>query len=171
MEGEPDRTLREAWLRSYPALVGALTALTGSRAEAEDATQEAFARAVTAWRSGVPDNPDAWLRTAAVNRARSRFRRRRRGQELSRLIPDPGPVPAPTPDRVDLLTALRHLPSAQREALVLHHLLDMPVEEISRDLRTPVGTVKARLSRGRAALAALLGEEPSTVDRPEVPHA
>ena len=47
---------------------------------------------------------------------------------------------------------------AQREAIALHHLADLPVAEVALTLGVPEGTVKARLSRGRDALAALLSE-------------
>ena len=65
-------------------------------------------------------------------------------------------------DRLALMAALRRLPAAQREAIALHHLADLPVAEVALTLGVPEGTVKARLSRGRAALAELL--EPSKED-------
>ena len=58
--------------------------------------------------------------------------------------------------RVALVEALRRLPEHQRQALVLHHLCDLPVRDVARETGVPEGTVKARLSRGRVALAALL---------------
>ena len=61
------------------------------------------------------------------------------------------------------MAALRQLPAAQREAIALHHLADLPVAEVALTLGVPEGTVKARLARGRAALAALL-TEPSKED-------
>ena len=44
-------------------------------------------------------------------------------------------------------------------ALVLHHLADLSVAEVARELEVPEGTIKARLSRGRAALAELLRDD------------
>lgn len=41
--------------------------------------------------------------------------------------------------------------------LVLHHCLDLPVEQVATELGVPVGTVKSRLSRGRMVLTQLLG--------------
>jgi RNA polymerase sigma-70 factor (ECF subfamily) len=41
---------------------------------------------------------------------------------------------------------------------VLYHLCDLSVNDIADEVNAPVGTVKARLSRGRAALASLLGD-------------
>jgi RNA polymerase sigma-70 factor (ECF subfamily) len=61
---------------------------------------------------------------------------------------------------VALVAALKKLPEAQRLAIVLHHVADLSVEEVAAETGAPVGTVKARLSRGRAALAVLLSEEP-----------
>ena len=58
-----------------------------------------------------------------------------------------------------MIEALRRLPEAQREAVALHHLADLPVAEIAELLGVPEGTVKSRLMRGREALAALLSEE------------
>jgi RNA polymerase sigma-70 factor (ECF subfamily) len=57
---------------------------------------------------------------------------------------------------VALLAALRRLPETQRQALVLHHLCDLPVQAVAREVGVPEGTIKARLSRGRTALAVLL---------------
>ena len=60
---------------------------------------------------------------------------------------------------VALLLALRKLPAGQREVIALHHLADMTVAQVADLLGLPTGTVKARLSRGRAALASLLVTE------------
>ncbi|WP_346125617.1 RNA polymerase sigma factor, partial [Micromonospora coerulea] len=46
-------------------------------------------------------------------------------------------------------------------AIALHYLLGMPVAEVARETDVPEGTVKARLSRGRRALANLLEATPS----------
>jgi DNA-directed RNA polymerase specialized sigma24 family protein len=66
----------------------------------------------------------------------------------------------PTPVEVPGLTeALRALPMAQRKAVVLHHLLDLPVDQVAVELGVPVGTVKSRLARARGALATHLAPE------------
>ena len=61
--------------------------------------------------------------------------------------------------RLVLLNALRKLPLEQREALALHYLADLPVADVARRIGVPLGTIKARLSRGRDALAQLLDED------------
>jgi RNA polymerase sigma-70 factor (ECF subfamily) len=57
-----------------------------------------------------------------------------------------------------LVEAMRHLPEAQRTALALHYFCDLTVEQIAAETGTRPNTVKARLSRGRAALAVELVE-------------
>lgn len=155
--------LRELYAASYRRLVGQLSALTGSVAEAEDLVQEAFARAAPRWaRLRTYENPEAWLRTVAVNLARSRWRSARRALAArGRLAADEAQPTPGSEEHLDLVRALRALPAAQREALVLFHVADLPVEDVAHTLGVPVGTVKARLSRGRAALALQLRPPPS----------
>jgi DNA-directed RNA polymerase specialized sigma24 family protein len=67
-DGEFVRAMYDA---SYRRLVGQLVVATGSLAEAEDAVQEAFTRALNHARTfRGTDNPEAWLRVVAMNVAR-----------------------------------------------------------------------------------------------------
>jgi len=155
--------VQEVYATSYRRLVGQLTGVTGDPVEAEDAVMEAFARAVNSSRAFLAaDNPEAWLRTVAVNVTRTRWRRSRFFRDVShRLVaaqPGRGAYDDLPEDRLVLLAALRRLPAAQREAIALHHLADLPVHEVAEAVGAPVGTVKARLARGRATLAELLTE-------------
>jgi RNA polymerase sigma-70 factor, ECF subfamily len=155
-----DELVREVFDASYRRLVGQLFAVCGDLGDAEEVVQEAFVRAVQNERKFVAlDNPEAWLRTVAVNLARSRHSRRALGHRLLRRSSatiDTRRSPELGPDHVALVTALKALPRTQREAIALYYLADLPVEEVARTVGAPAGTVKARLSRGRAALAALL---------------
>ena len=159
-------SLREVYDGCYRRLVGQLYAVCGNLAEAEDAVQEAFVRAVEKPRRFAQvDNPEAWLRTVALNVARSRFRRTVVFHGLiSRAGPPPDAVPGMSPDHVDLVDALRRLPWEQREAITLHHIVDLPIREIALQLGIPEGTVKARLSRGRTRLAPLVRDFTEEVD-------
>jgi RNA polymerase sigma-70 factor (ECF subfamily) len=151
--------IQALYAASYRRLLAQLIGVTGSVAEAEDVLQEAFVRALDHPRRlrGI-DNPEAWLRTVAVNIARSRWRRAQRFLGLApRLVEEH--VDGATDDHVVLLQALRQLPAGQREVIALHHLADLTVEQVAETLGLPTGTVKARLSRGRAALSALLVKE------------
>ncbi|MGZ4438127.1 MAG: RNA polymerase sigma factor [Nocardioidaceae bacterium] len=155
--------VRELYDASYRRLVGQLVGVTGSAAEAEDVVQEAFVRGIGHARTlRRADNPEAWLRTVAVNLARSRWRRMQRFAGLMPRLTADEPDPGDLAGRVALLAALRRLPAAQREAIALHHLADLPVHEVAATLGVPTGTVKARLARGRAALAVLLSEPEPT---------
>lgn len=55
---------------------------------------------------------------------------------------------------------MRTLRERQRVVLVLHYLADLPVGQIAAELRCPIGSVKAWLSRGRVALAAAVADQP-----------
>lgn len=154
-----DTQIQQLYATSYRRLLGQLIAVTGSVSEAEDVVQEAFVRALARpQRLQDADNPEAWLRTVAVNLARSRWRR---AQRLFWLAPKLVTQPAEpdTEGHVVLLKALRQLPPGQREVIALHHLSDLSVQQTADTLGVPVGTVKARLSRGRAAMLDLLVKE------------
>ena len=107
-------------------------------------------------RCAAADNPEAWLRTVAWRIAASRWRKAKNGAAAHAAARPPEPAPEPSPDSVALTEALRQLPESQRRTIVLHHLVDLSVAEVARELGVPEGTVKARLSRGRAALAEIL---------------
>lgn len=174
--------VRQLYEASYRRLVGQLYAVCGDMSEAEDVVQEAFARAVQHGRRFARlDNPEAWLRTVALNLARTRWRRRALGERLhterARAATSRRHPPDLSDDRLALVAALRRLPSAQREVIALHYLADLPLHEVGLAVNAPLGTVKARLSRGRAALASILGESDAAPGRSrdsivkETPHA
>ena len=142
------------------SLLAQLYALTGDWAEAQDCLQEAYARAWQRWPAVQRlDVPAAWVRVVGLRLARSRWRRAQQALALHRRHAPADEVDGPTPDAVALTRALQQLPDAQRLALVLHHLGDLSVAEVARETGAPEGTVKARLSRGRAALALLLTDD------------
>jgi len=149
----------EFYLATVGRLVGQLFPVTGDLHEAEEVVQEAFARASTHWsRLRDYDVPEAWVRRVAVNLAADRGRRlQRQARALLRSGP-PAHVPPASVEALALAEALRTLPMRQRQAIVLHHLVDLPVEEVAATLGARVGTVKSWLARGRRALAARLGE-------------
>jgi RNA polymerase sigma-70 factor (ECF subfamily) len=140
-------------------LLLAAYALTGDHAEAQDAVQEAFVRAFAhPSRVVYADNPVAWMRTVTLNIARDRHRRRHRLKSLMRLIPYHEPAPEVSPDRVVILEAVKKLPDGQREAIALHYLADLSVEDTAEALHVSLSAAKSRLARGRRTLAELLGD-------------
>jgi RNA polymerase sigma-70 factor (ECF subfamily) len=168
---EDREMIREVYAGSYRRLVVQLYAVTGDLADAQEVVQEAFVQLLVVSRR-LPhiENPEAWLRTVAVNLARTRSRRRRILDGLLRRIGEPPPaVPGTAPEHIAVVTALRKLPIGQRLALALHYLADQPVDQVARTLGVSIGTVKSRLARGRAALAVLLDDEAD--DSQPVTHA
>ena len=152
-----DGYVRDVYEASYRRLVAQAYAVAGDRVEAEDAVQEAFARAVAAGdRFRRVDNPEAWLRTVALNVLRRRWRRASLFRALTPRLATPADVPGISEDHVAVVQGLRSLPFQQRETLALFYLGDLSVQEIAATLGVADGTVKSRLTRGRAALAAVM---------------
>ncbi|MEV8123055.1 SigE family RNA polymerase sigma factor [Streptomyces sp. NPDC085944] len=161
--GDGDRDEHDEFDAFYAESVGRLTgqlyAMTGDLAEAQDVVQEAFARA---WEHrselDLDGAPEAWVRTVAWRLAVSRWRKVRTALAFARRQGPPAVAPPPEPHHVLLVQALRQIPEAHRRAVVLHHLCDLSVEQVAAEAGCAVGTVKAHLSRGRAALARLLAD-------------
>lgn len=137
--------------------------LTLDREAARDTAQEALARAWRDWPRIGGSRPQAWVRTVALNLVRSDWRRGRAPGLTHRVEP---PSVADSPVDVDLVRALRALPERQREAIVLHHLGDLSVDDCADAMGVAPTSVKAHLQRGRARLAELLVDD----ERTEVSH-
>ncbi|MDG6100918.1 SigE family RNA polymerase sigma factor [Dactylosporangium aurantiacum] len=155
----------EFYSATYPRLLTQLYAFVGDRAEAQDLVQEAFTRAFAQWTAVSRfDDPVGWVRRVAWNLAISRWRRAKRLLHVRRdLIADD--VPGPDGLSLDLVRALRQLTPPLRQAVVLHYLADLSVQEIAAFVGAPDGTVKARLHRARSTLSHLL-----SVDEERVSH-
>jgi RNA polymerase sigma-70 factor (ECF subfamily) len=149
----------EFYTATVGRLIGVLFPVTGDLHEAEEIVQETYARASTCWaRLRDYGSPEAWVRRVAMNLATDRGRRlQRQARALLRAGPPPA-VPPASVEAMALAQALQTLPMHQRQAIVLHHLIDLPVDEVAAILGTRTGTVKSWLARGRRALAAQLGE-------------
>jgi RNA polymerase sigma-70 factor, ECF subfamily len=130
-------------------------AILGNEAEAQEVTQEAF---VSAWRN-LPtlrdiDRFDAWLNRIVLNGCRDLLRHRRRVRQIdieSFELPT-ADTAAATLETASLLAAFDRLSIADRQIMVLHHLHDLPLAEVARQLGIPVGTAKSRLWSARRAL-------------------
>ena len=147
-------------------------AITRSEADARDAVQDA---SVLAWRE-VPrlrDHArfDAWLSQITVNACRAILRRRRRvqGREVEIDLGDDPSREAHTSQRSTAIEnlgeqqvvqrAFEQLDPLARSLIVLHYVEERPLSEIGALLRTPVGTIKWRLSNARRALLRALEVE------------
>lgn len=139
-----------------------LTRMLDDPAAADDLVVETFLRLERhrdRWRPGTPLRP--WLFTIARNLARNRLRAERLWGwlPLTAAREQPAPPAGATDEiRTRVATAFAALPAAQREACSLRLLADMPVEEIARVTRVPVGTVKSRLFHGLRRLRADLAD-------------
>ena len=147
--------LEEYYLQAYPRLVSYLVAVHGDREGAQEAAQEAFVKLMPRWsKISRYHNPDAWLRRVAMHSSTSQWRRdrnRRHAQIAGQRVVEQRWEHEASVAATRL--PLHSLPLRQREVLVLHYWLDMPVAAIAAELHIAEGTVKSRLARGRAALA------------------
>lgn len=149
--------------RHQPAMYRLALHFTGSAETAADVTQEAF---IKAW-SKLPRLRDeaafaGWVRSILLNGARDAGRSSQpvrsleedpRGAEAvvdNGLLPGEGMAQAQV--RETVRRAVMSLPDHQRTVVVMHHLEDMPVDEIAATLGLPKGTVVSRLARGRDML-------------------
>jgi RNA polymerase sigma-70 factor (ECF subfamily) len=110
-----------------------------------------------------------WLYRVAMNAALDELRRRARRPIPVETLPEAVTPTAATDGveaRVDLDAALGAVPVDYRVAVVLRDLCDLDYAEIAVVLDLPVGTVRSRISRGRAALAAILGNPGQDTRRP-----
>ena len=160
MEPSRERDFTAFYDATWPRTVACAYAMTGDLGEAEDLAQEAYSRAWPRWSSLCEyDEPGAWVRQVATRLAVSRWRRASTAAAFLARSRGPEHAGPPSEATAALVAALKQLPKAQRRAVVLHHLGDLPVVEIARIEQCPEGTVKARLARGRAALATLLAPQ------------
>ncbi|HEX4601854.1 MAG TPA: DUF6596 domain-containing protein [Gemmatimonadales bacterium] len=154
-----ERVMRE----SYGRLVAFLAARTRDVAGAEDALSEAFAAALRTWPvDGVPDNPDAWLLTAARRRqidAARRSQTRKAGDEYAQLMGDAIEAMADERDaipdrRLALMFACAHpaIERGMRTSLILQTILGLTAEDIAAAFLVPPATMGQRLVRAKTRI-------------------
>ena len=159
--------LEELYARHGRAVFACLCALTPDRGLAEELLQDTL---VAAWAGAGGFSQEgsvrSWLLGIARRRARDALRRRH-----LRLAPladgDRLPAPPGATDELalaraelgELAVAIRALPEAHQEVLVLTFVHGLPNGEAAGVLGVPVGTVKSRLNHARVALRAAVGRE------------
>jgi RNA polymerase sigma-70 factor (sigma-E family) len=141
----------EAYRRLRPAMVRLAHLLTGSVDTAEDVVHDAFLACSRHW--SKLESPDAYVRRAVVNQARTRLRQAGRDRDKADRFGRAAPVTVGMPEVDDLWDALRCLPDRQRMVLVLRFYQDLPVAEIARLLDCRLGTVKSLIHRGLARMS------------------
>jgi RNA polymerase sigma-70 factor, ECF subfamily len=168
---ENEAALEEARIREflagdYARLVAGLSFLAGSYANAEEAVQEALARAWERSERGEHiQSLTGWVAVVATNRVRSSVRRFLVDRRARRRM-EPGVEdhvlrqPDEADERVDVERAIAQLTRRQREVVVLFYFADRSVREIADALSTTEGAIKSALHRARESIARSLAQEP-----------
>nr|WP_310522989.1 sigma-70 family RNA polymerase sigma factor [Polymorphobacter sp.] len=148
---------RRDLLAAIPALRGFARGLCGNRDLADDLAQDALAKAWAARDSYMPGTHfRAWLFRILRNNYFSLGRRAHRFAPWDEALADRVLVTAATQgsgiDIADVQRGLATLPAEQREALLLVSASGLSIEEAAQVMGCAIGTVKSRVSRGRAAL-------------------
>ena len=157
-EGDPD-AFGEIFRRHRDRMWAVAVRTTNDRELASDCLQDAF---VSAFRRADSYRGDAavttWLHRIVVNACLDRLRRERPTSPLPEYdLADARDAHSSAETRLDVREALDRLPEGQRLALILVDMHGLSVAEAAQVLEVAEGTVKSRCSRGRDALARLLG--------------
>lgn len=156
--------------RVFPSVFGTALRLTRSREEAEDLAQEAIVRAYEAYERFDGTNFKAWILRITTNLYINKYRQRQRGPSLSSFedegVYEPCGEETDIPDRAifdnmlgaEVEEALANVPENFRLAVILSDIEQMSYEEIAEATNVPIGTVRSRIARGRAALRKQLVE-------------
>lgn len=146
--------------RHYRDLVRLAVLLVDDEATAEEIVQEAFLRVFRRWdQLREPEAAAAYVRRAVVNGARDRLRRRR----VRRLVLLPRAAEVASAEETvvladeheRILSALRGLPTRQREVLTLRYFGGLSEADIAVALNISTGAVKSTAHKGIAALRGL----------------
>jgi RNA polymerase sigma-70 factor (ECF subfamily) len=176
-----DNAALDILLRRHTALLhGVCRRILGNPDDALDATQEALlaiARKIGSFDGRAKFS--TWAYRVATNAALDETRRRGRRPVPAEHLPEMSTPHGPTHgtvdgattesgivDRLDVDAALAQLTPDYRAAVALRDLVGMDYAEIAEVLGIPPGTVRSRISRGRAALADLLGNREATSEHP-----
>ncbi len=159
---DPDGRVAAIYVACYQQLVGLATMLTGGRALGEEIAQEAFVIALQQERRKpgyLTDPAWPWLRITAVRLAGRNRQRSLREALMYRLRgAEAEPSKEWDVETIDIVRALRRLPSKMRLCVILSHVEDQSTVSIAAMLGCSSQNVDAQLRRGRERLRALLGE-------------
>ena len=160
--GEGDMEALRLLVETHQArVIGTISKMLGSDAEAEDLAQQVFIRV---WKSAPRYRPTAkfttWLFRITRNLVFNELRRKRHFADQAEEIPEPTERGDKEPDRVlmgeelqlAIQDAINRLPHSQRMAIILRRYEEMAYEEIAKVMGTTVPAVKSILFRARAEL-------------------
>jgi RNA polymerase sigma-70 factor (ECF subfamily) len=145
-DGEDETEFARFFAGRYPRMVAVLDLAVGDRDLAEDATQEAFARALERWsRVRKMDRPDGWIYVTAMNLARrDRRGRAHRARSYAEIEPS-ADLSDGVATRVLVRELVLTLAPRQRHAVVLRYAAGLSVEEVADAMGCALGTAKATL--------------------------
>ncbi|HEV2703335.1 MAG TPA: RNA polymerase sigma factor [Steroidobacteraceae bacterium] len=168
-ESQVQRTIEAVWRMESARIIARLARMLRQVGLAEEFAQDAMVSALEQWpRSGIPDNPGAWLMTAASNRALDELRHRKLVERNSDAIaheatlgasPFTDPEAAAEDDIGDdllrLMFSVCHpvLPAEARTALTLRLLTGLSTAQIARAFLVPETTIGQRIVRAKRTLA------------------
>ncbi len=155
----PPVAIAELVARHYERVYRYAYRLAGSGSDAEDLTQETFAKAQQSLdQLREPERAAGWLLTIARNAFLQSCRKTQRAAELSLEAlaelsdePEPGFLTGEI-DAEGLQAALLELPEEFRTPLVLFYFEEFAYKEIAEQMAVPIGTVMSRLARAKAHL-------------------
>jgi len=151
ISADPEQEFDEFFRITCPRLIGQAFVYTGSLDKAQDLAHETLTRVWQRWDDlRSYDDPGSWARKVLYNLATSQWRR---DQIQRREDTAPSHIDGPDVEALALAQALRTLPAPQRQAIVLHDAVGIPVTDIAIELGVPEGTVRSWLTRGRRLLA------------------
>ncbi|WP_433586642.1 sigma-70 family RNA polymerase sigma factor [Microbacterium hydrocarbonoxydans] len=156
--------IEDAFRTDAGRILGAVTAYTGDLQLAEDAVQEAFARAIAQENAGEgPGNPAAWITTAARRIAVDTIRRERTAARAHPLLvadaassdeADPGEFAFTGDERLELILTVCHpeLGEETRLGLALRFACGIPTRDVASMLLVTESAMAARLTRAKRHL-------------------
>jgi RNA polymerase sigma factor (sigma-70 family) len=175
VSADPQEAIRTVWSSESARLIAGLVRIVRDVGIAEEIAQDALVSALEQWPvSGVPDNPAAWLRAAAKNRAINFYRRgkmlERKHAELGYVLEIAGPGASAEQVEREIETALDDdlgddllrlvftachtvLSTESRVALTLRLLGGLTTAEIARAFLVPEPTISQRIVRAKRTLA------------------
>jgi RNA polymerase sigma factor (sigma-70 family) len=140
----------------YPCVLRTVSLICHDFQLAQDVTQDAFVELLRHWeRVSDHDRPGAWVRRVAIRKLMRVRHREVRRRDAERAFE---PLRTAEPADVDVLRALRQVPTRQRTALVLYYFEDMPIHDVAEVLGCSASTAAVHVHRGRARMGSVLEE-------------
>lgn len=142
---------------AHPKVVTSLMLVTGDLHAAQEAADEAFARAYDRWkRVSQMASPTGWTYRVAFNVLRRKWQRAALERTLLLRRPSPTTIPAPAGETWE---AVRRLPERQRSAVVLRYVADLTEVEVAAAMGVSRSTVSSSLIAAKRTLGRMLSDE------------